>query len=150
MDTRGEQSRLLYIPDFQAWERIYQSKVPRRPLSEGKRSNVHVRNPSDVKLRFVSPVEETVDQAESEISSKSKADFRAKKRKIQDTESLPKQLSVKDVVRASTSTATTSSTSLQKQKRKKHRQEQGVKKIGVKDSKKFSYRTLNDIFSKSS
>jgi hypothetical protein len=153
MDTRGEQSRLLYIPDFHLWERFYESKIPRRSLSEVKDRTAPKGGPANVKLQFVSPTEETVDQAASEINSTSKANLKAKKRKFQHTENLPKQLDVNEIVRASISSSNNkssrSSSPPQKKRKKNDIKQQRKEGFSVKENKKFSYKTLNDIFSKS-
>jgi hypothetical protein len=55
----------LYITDFKAWDNIYQRRVSSLAKKEEKR--LAIKRPAEVKLQFVSPVEETIDRAESEI-----------------------------------------------------------------------------------
>jgi hypothetical protein len=55
----------LYIPDFKAWENINQRKVSSLAKKEEKR--LAIKKPAEVKLQFVSPVDETVDSTKREI-----------------------------------------------------------------------------------
>ena len=143
MNSNADQSSQIYIPDFKAWERIYQSKVASR--AGVKEKSLAVKRPAEVKLQFVSPVKETIDRAESEIKSSGKNAPRWKKTKTGTSAqgSLPRPLKVKDVIRASAPRQ-------QPQKRQaKNKWLKKEKEGATNDSKKFSYRTLNDIFSTS-
>jgi hypothetical protein len=138
MNSNAHQSDHLYIPDFKAWERIYQSKVPSRSGAGEKR--LAIKRPAEVKLQFVSPVEETVDRAESEIKSSGEHGQRVKKTHSHLQGGLPKPIKVKDVISASAPR--------QESKRSQATNAKRLK-VATSDSKKFNYRTLNDIFSHS-
>lgn len=107
--------------------------MPSLRTVNSNREPVNRKRPAEVKLQFVSPVEETVGQAESEINTEEK---RAKPSK-RAVETLPRQPKVQDIVKASADRLHKKSSTRQAQKGK------------ASDSKKFSYRTLNDIFSAS-
>jgi hypothetical protein len=137
MENASLKRNQLYVPDFKAWERFYERKVPSHTASSQREQPFHSKRPAEVKLQFVSPVEETVDQAESEIrSNATETKSHVKKQKgNKDSGALPRQPNIQDIIRAS---------SLQK---KTTKQGSHKNKGASKDKKKFSYRTLNDIFS---
>jgi hypothetical protein len=140
MSSHSDQSRQLYIPDFKVWERIYAKRLPvgsaaaAAAATEKQTKAVAVRGPSEVKLQFVSPVVETVRQAESELKANS---LPPTKETTTTTTNIKKTLQFPERNRAKDTS--------DQQKRKRKHQSSG----NPAAAKKFSYSALNDIFSKS-
>jgi hypothetical protein len=97
-------------------------RVPKNSVSSDKPTAL-VKGPGEVKLQFVSPVEETADQAASELNSGGDI-FHKQKSEIRHLE----------LVKSKT------------EKRQKKQHSGGGKS---QRKRKFSYKALNDIFSKS-
>jgi hypothetical protein len=103
--------------------------------TEKQTKAVAVRGPSEVKLQFVSPVVETVRQAESELKANSLPP--TKETTTTTTTNIKKTLQFPERNRAKDTS--------DQQKRKRKHQSSG----NPAAAKKFSYSALNDIFSKS-
>ena len=124
MLRNSDQARELYIPDFKLWNDYYEKKVkshkgPEQSPQQACSSQAN-ESASAVKLQFVSPVTETTNQAASIMK---------------------------------TGNSKLSKKSKSKKSGKAAKGTQGAKKVQKrkqKDSGKtsFSYRKLNDIFSK--
>lgn len=120
-NTGGEQKKQLYIPDFKLWNDYYQKRVNVQNVSEQTPQGACSSENSAVKFQFVSPVTETTNQAASIMKTDSHQNSKQTTNKKQKSKTKNTKKSGKKV-----------------QKRK------------PKDTKKntFSYRKLNDIFSK--
>lgn len=120
----AEQSKQLYVPDFKLWNDYYEKKklnVQKVPEQQSQsKSSDEVKENSVVKLKFVSPITQTIDQAESVM--KTDRQKNGKKVKLTKKARKPKKSSQSKKVQGRKQTKRNSST--------------------------FSYRKLKDIFSK--
>lgn len=129
-------SKQLYIPDYNVWDSFYQRKAKSSISSSDSKQTESTKPSSEekVNLKFVSPVSETLSQAQSEMKNK-------------DNGATPFALNFNRVNKKK------KKTSASKGKKPKNvsstkKKNSGKPKIGTSGKNKFSFRTLNDIFSK--
>lgn len=121
MFASTEQNKQLYIPDFKLWDDYYVKKVNAQKDFERASQPSCSKEPSDnsvVKLKLVSPIAQTTDQAESIMKTDAHKESRKKKAKKSKSKNKAKGKSTQ------------------------HRKQTGIKKPA------FTFRKLSDIFSK--
>lgn len=131
-------SKQLYIPDYGVWDSFYQRRAKPSVSASGSNQVESTKQNSEdkVNLKFVSPVSETISQAQSEMKKKDNGvksftlNFNRAKKKKKNKTSAAKEKKPKNV------------SSNQK------KNGAGKRKKGLGGKNKFSYRALNDIFSK--
>ena len=133
-----ETQKQLYIPDYDVWDSYYKSTVKRVHNSENAPTSS--KESPVVNLKFVSPVAETLDQAASEMR-KSEASV---KKPFKNTGEWKSRRSTTNIKKSTLTKAQSKSKKLKGDK-------SGVKKSKsskTKSKPSFSYRKLDDIFSK--